>query len=177
MKRNFIIVILVLIIAVIFAFFNYQNKNSENQFKNDSYDYSLDDLNNLNNLNNFLPSAKKHIFLGTINKEGKAEGFHYANIKNSSSHIILDTKTKNNKFGVFMAKAIIDGKAKSDDEGYSTFFPDSYSPQKVINAINEAYKNRKHLFGNVYEGTSSSGMKIELYLSTDNKIISAFPKY
>ena len=60
---------------------------------------------------------------------------------------------------------------------YSTFFPRSMSPQQVIDAINEAYKDRIHIRGNIYWGLTNSGMKIEMYLDDNSKIVSAFPIY
>ncbi|MFR5266900.1 EndoU domain-containing protein [Clostridium sp.] len=179
MKRNFLIIIIVIIIAVIFAFVNYSSKNGnyhDHKKINTEGVYTTADVSNLRNTNNFLPSAIKHIFFGTV-KDGKAEGFHYANIKNSSSYIIAGTESTPNSFGVFKAKAEIDGKLKSDDNGYSTFFPNSMSPQKVVDSINEAYSNAKNIHGNIYIGKTKNGMEIEIYLSSDGKIISAFPKY
>ncbi|WP_055070523.1 EndoU domain-containing protein [Clostridium massiliamazoniense] len=179
MKRNFLIIIIVIIIAAVFAFINYSNKGDnyhDHRASNDKGVYTTSDVSHLKNTSNFLPSAIKHIFFGTV-KDGKAEGFHYANIKNSSSCIISGTESAPNAFGVFKAKAEIDGKVKSDDNGYSTFFPNSMSPQKVIDSINEAYSNAQNIHGNIYVGKAKNGMKIEMYLTSDGKIISAFPKY
>ena len=51
------------------------------------------------------------------------------------------------------------------------------SPQEVVDIVNEAYETR--VFDtdsrNVYEGISKNGMKITMYLDSDEKIISAFP--
>ncbi|MGL4741840.1 MAG: EndoU domain-containing protein [Sarcina sp.] len=139
--------------------------------------YTLEDLNNLTHTDNFLHSAIKHIFLGSINSKGEVEGYHYDNIKNTNSNIVPGTKQPPNAYGVYEAKAIINGQKKSDNGGYSTFFPNSMSPQAVINAINTAYNNRHHISGSIYIGKASNGMEIEMYLTNDNKIISAFPKY
>lgn len=134
-------------------------------------------LNSLKNTQNFIGGALDHIFLGSTNRDGQVEGFHYASIDNSVSYIIPQSKTAPNKYGVYRAKAIIGGKHKTNDNGYSTFFPSSLSPQQVVNTINEAYKTRYHIKGNIYVGIANNGMEIEMYLTNDNKIISAFPIY
>ncbi len=61
---------------------------------------------------------------------------------------------------------------------FSTFFPKTWSPQDVVDAINEA-NNSRHFqrgSGNKYIGTSASyGIKIEIYLDRDGKIAAAYP--
>lgn len=57
----------------------------------------------------------------------------------------------------------------------STFFPKDWTPQQVVDAINEAYNKRIFQAGNTYQGTTSSGIDIVMYLYPNNKIISAFP--
>lgn len=64
-------------------------------------------------------------------------------------------------------------------EKHSTFFPDHWSPQEVVDAINEAFYNKQLIPGTKYSymGELSSGMQIEMYLdSKTGKIISAFPR-
>lgn len=51
------------------------------------------------------------------------------------------------------------------------------SPQDVVNSINDAYASRVLLTGNVYNGVTSNGLKIRMYLNSANKIISSFPIY
>lgn len=60
----------------------------------------------------------------------------------------------------------------------STFFPDSLSPQEVIDDINEAFANKtdvKNLDG-TYSGICKRGYAIKMYMNGD-KIASAFPVY
>ena len=51
------------------------------------------------------------------------------------------------------------------------------SPQEVVDTVNEAYETRvlNTKSRNIYEGISKNGMKITMYLDSENKIISAFP--
>lgn len=182
MKRNFIIIIIVVIIAIIFAFINNSNKDRKdisksNKVNNLDTTYTINNIKHLKNTNNFLPNSINHIFFGTINSEGQAEGFHYANIRDSKSKIISGTESSPNHFGVFEGKVKINGIVKSDDNGYSTFFPSSLSPQMVVDSINQAYKNARNIHGNIYIGQALNGIEIEMYLTPDKKIISAFPKY
>ncbi|MGL4989712.1 MAG: EndoU domain-containing protein [Sarcina sp.] len=180
MIHKLIIGLIVIIIAVI-VFFRLNLFSNSNELKSNETNlqkqYTKNDIYNLQNTHNFLPNSITHILIGTINKIGETEGFHYDNISNSNSYIINGTKTRPNNFGVYKAKVIIDGKNKSNDNGYSTFFPNSMSPQDIVNSINYAYSHRRHIAKNIYIGTSKNDIQIEIYLTDDNKIISAFPKY
>ena len=59
----------------------------------------------------------------------------------------------------------------------STFFPDSWSRERVQAEIAHAYNNRRLLRGNKYEGLTSSGHKINLYLDESGSINTAFPVF
>ncbi|MGL4762851.1 MAG: EndoU domain-containing protein [Sarcina sp.] len=181
MKFHILLLVAVVAIVVIFKYFTVKKFNKDLNYddpKNSNHKkYDLTILNDLHNINNFLHSAINHIFVGTINIHGEADGYHYDNIKNTNSTIISNTKTTLNKYDVYKAKVIVNRKYKSDDGGYSTFFPNNHSPQDVINSINEAYSNKHHIDGNIYIGRANNGMEIEMYLTDDYKIISAFPKY
>ncbi|MGL5647797.1 MAG: EndoU domain-containing protein [Clostridium sp.] len=176
MKKLIIIIIILVILFIGFKIFSKDSSTVKDSQSSNST-YTLNTLNSLKHTSNFLPSAIDHIFLGKIDSNGCAEGFHYANIKGANSHVIVSTKSNTNQYGVYKAKASIDGELKSDDGSYSTFFPNSLSPQEVIDYINDAYSNRRHLHNNIYIGTAPNGMEIEMYLTDDNKIISAFPKF
>ena len=181
MKFNILILVAIIAVIVIFKYISIKNLNKDlnhEECKNSNHKkYNLDVLNELHSIHNFLHSAINHIFVGAINMHGEADGYHYNNIKNTHSTIVPNTKTKLNKYDVYKAKVIINRKYKSNDDGYSTFFPNNHSPQDVINAINEAYSNKHHIDGNIYIGRAKDGMEIEMYLTEDCKIISAFPKY
>ena len=47
----------------------------------------------------------------------------------------------------------------------------------MVDAINEAYEKRVHQSGNVYQATIDNGVTIQLYVTEDGAIISAFPLY
>lgn len=56
-----------------------------------------------------------------------------------------------------------------------SFWPDQWDEFKVIEEIEYAFPNKRFLNGNTWEGFTSSGQKIWMYLRPDGSIISAFP--
>ena len=139
--------------------------------------YNMDDLANLQHTENFTEKSLIHIFEGDVRRR-QAGGYHYDMVEGTSGSIIEGTKSPAlNDAGVYEAKVEVNGIPKKGNEGYSTFFPDSMSPQEVVDAINEAYETR--IFDtdsrNLYEGISKNGMKIKMYLDSEKKIISAYP--
>jgi hypothetical protein len=51
------------------------------------------------------------------------------------------------------------------------------SKEDVLNTIDEAYNNRVYVRGNIYQGDTSSGIVVQMYLNSSDQIISAFPLY
>lgn len=135
--------------------------------------YTKSDIKKLKNTDNFTASALEHIFNGSVNSSGNASGYHYDMITDSDGRII-GNKSKPDTNGVYTAKVEVKGKAKSGNNGYSTFYPDKLSPQEVVDLINEAYKEREPVTGNTYSG-EAGGIIINMYLDDNKKIISAFP--
>ncbi len=130
-------------------------------------------IGNLQNTGNFRPSALHHIFEGDL-RGTNAGGFHYEGVPGAGGSIIPGTETPPNAYGVYEAQVEVNGVEK---EGISTFFPQSMSPQEVVNSINEAYNTRTFVRGNTYVGTTSTGMRIYMFLDRTGHIISAFPAY
>lgn len=130
------------------------------------------DTDDLKRTHIFVKNGLEHIFFGSINRDGKATGYHYEGLAPDVT-IIESTRSKTDRHGVYRAKITIDGEPK---KAYSSFFPQEWTPQEVVDAINEAYKNSEHVSGNIFEG-ESQGIKIQMYLTNDDKIISAFPIY
>ena len=139
--------------------------------------YGKSTLNSLKNTENFTDSAIEHIFEGQVNARGKAVGYHYEGIEGTSGNLIPGTESSINNFGVYKAQVEVNGIPKTANGGFSTFYSKNMSPQQVIDAINEAYKNQVYVRGNTYIGTTSSGMKIIMFLDETGKIISAYPIY
>ena len=140
--------------------------------------YGKSTLNSLKNTENFTDSAIEHIFEGQVNARGKAVGYHYEGIEGTSGNVIPGTESSNNNFGVYKAKVEVNGIPKTANGGFSTFYSKNLSPQQVVDAINEAYSNCELKLGtrNTYQGVANNGMKIDMFLDQNGKIISAFPE-
>ena len=133
------------------------------------------DLVYLQHTDHFTEAAIEHIFLGTVNEAGKASGYHYDGIEDSPGEIVEGTRSEEDPYGVYTARVKVNGTGKAGNRGYSTFYPDSYTPQQVIDAINEAYENRELISGALYAGLSEEGIEIDMALDEEEKIITAYP--
>src|SRR5690625_130137 len=140
-------------------------------------DVSTMAISDLENTEHFRNGALEHILEGELNGRGQAVGFHYDGLPTKKGQIISGTETEPNDQGVYEAKIEINGVAKTSNGGKSSFFPDQWTAQEVIDAINEAYENRSFITGNTYEGLTSEGVLISMYLDQNEQIISAFPIY
>ena len=137
-------------------------------------------ISDLKNIYNFNRGALEHILEGEVNAKGYATGFHYEGIVGSKGKIIPGTKKSFNQFGVYEAKVEVNGLLKTSNGGLSTFFPKHWTPQEVVDAINEAFNNKVFVQNtrNTFRGETSCGMQIEMFIDNKtNKIISAYPKY
>nr|WP_240350896.1 RHS repeat-associated core domain-containing protein [Pectobacterium brasiliense] len=87
----------------------------------------------------------EHVFHGEINKKGKAIGFHHrASIGHEGKARISEITSGPNSQGVYRAKVEVFDKASGSwvNKGpESSFFPDSWSRQKVMSEIRGAYNN------------------------------------
>lgn len=138
-------------------------------------EYPKEVLSSLGNTEHFTEGALKHIFEGEINDYGKAVGYHYERIENTGGRVIPGTKTSPNQYGVYKANVSVNGIVKTTR---STFFPQEWTPQQVVNSVNEAYANRSFVAGsfNKFSGKASNGMSISMFLNKNGKIVSAFPE-
>lgn len=134
-------------------------------------------LDELVDIDLFRHDALAHILEGEINKKEQAVGFHYDRLPTKKGEIISGTKTAENEFGIYEAEVTVEGVEKSGNRGISSFFPDAWDSQDVVDAINEAYDTKAYISGNTYEGLTSEGIVVRMYLDQSDKIISAFPVY
>ena len=157
-----------------------QDKNDKQDKKGDARQdkksgYTMSDVKRLKNTENFSRHGLEHIFDGTVNKKGKATGFHYSRIEDSKGRILDGTRGKKDKNGVFTAKVEVDGVKK---EGFSSFYPEDWSPQDVVDAINTAYKDaladKQNPHGSLWVGHAGK-LEIDMYLDDNRKILTAFP--
>ncbi|HDR6287643.1 TPA: ribonuclease [Bacillus cereus] len=153
---------------------NYGGSN----FVNENHRSSLSNreiISNLQHTEKFRPNTLKHILEGEINWRGDAMGYHTEVLENTPGKIISGTEEILNDQGIYKARVEVNGTPKTGNRGFSTFFPKDWSPQKIVDNINEAYNNRTYEFGNTYSGIGSEGIRISMYIDGNGKIISAFP--
>ena len=139
--------------------------------------YTMADIARLNNTDYFAKGTLEHIFDGTINQKGNATGYHYTMVSDSKGEIIEGTRSSSDKNGVFTAKVKVSGKKKN---GFSSFYPESWTPQQVVDAINTAYEEAVsdplNSSGSLWIGHSGN-IEIDMYLDSSRKITTAYPVY
>lgn len=125
----------------------------------------------------FAAGSLEHIFYGEVNRKGNATGYHSEAFPDTPGSVVEGTRSEENAEGVYQGQVEVNGIPKAGNRGYSTFFPKDWTPQQVVNGINEAYDSRQHDQGNTYLGETEEGLVIQMYLTDKEKIISAFPIY
>ncbi|NRR17597.1 WXG100 family type VII secretion target [Bacillus pacificus] len=133
-------------------------------------------ISSLQGTENFKQNGLKHILEGEINRSGNAVGYHSEALENTPGKIIRGTEETVNNQGIYKAKIEVNGTIKTANGGFSTFFPKDWTPQTIVDNVNEAYNNKRHVIGNTYKGVGPDGVEITMYLDSNGKIISAFPK-
>lgn len=139
--------------------------------------YTMADVEALKHTDTFCEGTLMHIFDGTLSEQGKASGYHYDKISGSKGTIIEGTRSDLDQHGVYTAYVMVEGVKKNH---YSTFFPDHWSPQQVVDAINaareDALKNHRNPTSDLWIGYTRD-IEINMYLDKHQMIISAFPIY
>ncbi|PGD89755.1 hypothetical protein COM47_00570 [Bacillus wiedmannii] len=116
--------------------------------------------------------AVEHLFHGNFNRNREPGGYHHESMMGGGK-IKPGTESPPNRFGVYTAEIEVNGVLKGSP---STFFPKHWDRTQVMEAIHEAFNNKRHRHGNVYSGKTSEGMEIRFVLIND-KIITVYPKY
>jgi hypothetical protein len=120
-----------------------------------------------------------HLFIGEINRGGKATGFH-AKTKGQIPRDakVITVKSGPNQAGVYTAMvAIYDRRSRQWREKFSTMYPDDMEPAEIIEAVLHAYKHRDRGRSQPWRGPSGHGFPIEGYLLKDGRINTAYPIY
>lgn len=120
-----------------------------------------------------------HIFDGEINRSGKPVGFHVAPKEEMGARSrIVRRMSGPNKAGVYTAMVeIYDPVERRWKEKFSSFFPDHFSRQQVIDSILYAVSNNMLPDGSRWRGPSGHGFLIEGYRYHSGDINTAYPLY
>ena len=153
------------------------SQSSAQGSKSGEQTYTMADIKKLKNTEHFAKNTLEHIFDGTINGKGKATGYHYSKVTDSKGKIIDGTRSKTDENGVFTGKVEVSGVKKN---GFSSFYPESWTPQQVVDAINTAYddalKNPDNPQGELWIGYSVD-LEIDMYMNKNKQITTAYPVY
>jgi Bacterial EndoU nuclease len=128
-----------------------------------------------------LTINKTHIFQGEINRRGLAVGYHHRlNGKDSNNAKMVKITGLPNRQGVYIGRVEIRNPANGQwisKLSSSTFFPDQWSQEQVLNEIQGAFASANKS-KEPWQGTSPSGLKIEGYYNkSTNTINTAYPIY
>ncbi len=120
-----------------------------------------------------------HIFDGEINHQGKPVGFHVAPRNGSDSHSrIKKILSEPNRVGVYTATVEIYDPAENRwKEKFSSFFPDNFSREEIIDSILLAVSTNELPDGARWRGRSGHDFLIEGYRSPNGHITTAYPLY
>ena len=154
-----------------------ENAESKTEEISEVSGYYMADISNLENVDYFAGGTLEHIFDGTINKKGNATGYHYTMVLDSKGKIIDGTRSEEDENGVFTGNVEVDGIKKN---GFSSFYPESWTPQQVVDAINAAYdeavENPDNPKNSLWIGHYGD-IEIDMYLDSNKKITTAYPVY
>ena len=152
-----------------------ENAESKTEEISEVSGYYMADISKLEDVDYFAKGTLEHIFDGTINKKGNATGYHYTMVLDSKGKIIEGTRSKEDENGVFTGNVEVDGIKKN---GFSSFYPESWTPQQVVNAINTAYDeavaNPDNPKNSLWIGHYGD-IEIDMYLDSNKKITTAYP--
>jgi hypothetical protein len=125
------------------------------------------------------PINLAHIFHGEINRSGRPVGFHSRPVGQDPSHArVVQRLDGPNAEGVYVARvAIREPGSETWLEKNSSIFPDSMTPQDVIQAILHAFHKGETDDRSKFRGPSGRGFTIEGWTLRDGKINTAYPIY
>lgn len=119
-----------------------------------------------------------HVLSGEVKSNGSVVGAH--STATGEVRVIEGTRSPPNGHGVYQAKIEVPDPSnpgkyleKTNNGGFSTMFPDSWSAERVKAEIDAAYQT-KTVNGNMWSGTTPSGVNVRGYLSPKT---TAYPIY
>ncbi len=135
----------------------------------------------------FSENALGVIFRGALvpqfNKGGgvhhyRVHGFRYEDpevMREEEIRIIEDTRIPPDSRGVYIAKVVIKGRARSSQT--SGFFPGSMTRDDIVRKISEAYENKELVEINqkLFRGKAGN-LQIYMFLDEAGRVFDAYPK-
>jgi hypothetical protein len=119
-----------------------------------------------------------HILSGEVKPNGKVVGGH--SIASGNVRVIQGTQSAPNPHGVYTAKIEVPDPdnpgqylPKTNNNGFSTMFPDTWTADRVKVEVDAAFKN-KIVTGNKWSGVTPSGVTVEGWLTPKTTV---YPKY
>ncbi|WP_119166180.1 EndoU domain-containing protein [Algihabitans albus] len=127
------------------------------------------------------PVNLTHVFCGEINRRGRPVGFHARpNGDDPPNARLIEVLDGPNALGVYTAEVAVRRPAtgwQTADEKFSSFFPDSMTPQQILDAILTAFHEARDGEGK-WRGDPGFGFLIEGWLLPDGRRINtAWPIY
>ena len=117
-----------------------------------------------------------HIINGEI-KNGKVTGGH-----TTLGNVRVKEVTKRYPSGVYEAEIEVQDPnnpnvfiQKSNNDGKSTMFPESWTADRIKVEVDKAFQNREMTGKYIWEGTTPSGVRIKGYIDKAGNITSVFP--
>ncbi|HJZ23959.1 MAG TPA: EndoU domain-containing protein, partial [Candidatus Babeliales bacterium] len=126
---------------------------------------------------NITVANVRHIFDLAVRSNGRIYGFHHDylnNLQQRSSYQLLNKVFGPN--GEYRANVLVDSVVSKN----KTFFPSSWTHEKVIAKIGEAMGNLtfekiEEAGRSIFEGITTEGIKIRLIIDELTKIVSVYP--
>jgi hypothetical protein len=130
---------------------------------------------------------ENHIFTGELDSQGRGKGYHHRpggiDQPSSNAKMIGEPTKPRNSFGVYEGKVQVFNPntgqwVPKKFSGLSTFCPDSWSRNQVLEEVLFAFDDACPVNGGRWRGTAPSGFAIEgFYKLNTNKIETAYPLY
>lgn len=124
----------------------------------------------------FSDHGAEHVLSGEINGKGQAVGFHSLALGElAAGRIVPGTASGTDAHGLYEAQVTVSGTGKAGNDGYSTFFPDAWTAQQVVDAIGEAYASRVSSGDGGLDGVTSGGITVHMYVDDEGLVTTAYP--
>jgi Bacterial EndoU nuclease len=126
----------------------------------------------------FNENGLTNIFDGAvlINEAGHKKVIGYRLENPNSENCFTFSRSPMDTNGIYSATGFIRGIKRKNRNQQNAFFPKDWTQEQIVTAITEAYETRETKIGqDLILGTTSSGLKIRLWLDENGKVFDAMP--